>query len=426
MARVQQKLRLAFYYARAFKVTAKNKGWPYALRYAKNFLQKRILNENIEPKAAETSPFQDIIDSLPHSVSRRPLILIISDIQIRQCIHYRIRQKERYLQEIGFQTMSISPAHQGRMHAFVNFAHTVIIYRTYVKPDIVEKFKKLGIRVIFEFDDLIVGEEVLKSSGILTNLTERQNNELIRRAGQFLETARACDDIIVSTPYLADQYAYPNNLLKGRSIHIVPNFVETTTYKRDENKEVTFAYTSPAGSIHEELRMISSFLVGYDAASEHGWSILVMGNSFAHRELSEINFRAGNVLFQPFTSFEVYLETLSSAEAVLIPLADNRFNRSKTPIRLMDAAISGTQALFSPVGAYQDIRDVLGDQRLCIASDNWEDIGGTIAPVLAQKEENLAALQNAVHLLHGREAALKCYREVFIEQMGLQPQPQVG
>lgn len=426
MAGVLQKLRLSLYYARAFKVTVRNRGWYYALLQVKRFLRKRIVNHDFGPKAVATSVFQDIIDSLPNPPLSRPLLLIISDIKIKQCIHYRIRQKEKYLQQIGFQTMHISPAQQGRMHAFLGLAHTVIIYRTVIKPKKIAEFQKAGLRVIFEFDDLIVGEKALKSSGILTQLTERQTNELIRRAGQFLETAQACDEIIVSTPYLAKLYSQPENLLDNKQVHVIPNFVETDTYKRLNEKDITFAYTSPAGSVHDELKMITSFLSDYDATTDNVWNILVMGNDLAYKELNSITFTRGEVLFQPFASFESYLQNVSRAQTVLIPLADNRFNRSKTPIRLMDAAISGTQALFCPVGAYQDIESELVDRSLCVPSDNWGNVGRTITPVLARQVTNLTELQNAVRILYGCEAALKCYHNIFIERMGLQIEAQAN
>lgn len=422
MSGIYDKLRMLRHYLGAFTETVRTNGWSFAIRRAHGFLRGRRANRYIgafHQKQPDQNDIQDIIESLKMRPLSRPLLLIISDTQIRQCIHYRIHQKKRYLDEIGVQTMYIPSDNMGRVRSFLNLAHTVIIYRTVISSEQIAEFRNAGLRIIFEFDDLVVGRKTLKGSGILKQLTARQNLGLIDLAGKFLETAQACDEIIVSTPYLAELYAKPENGLAYKTCHVIPNFVETENYSFLGEKDFTFAYTSPSGSIHDEVKMMASFLSGYDITTDYNWTILIMGNDFAYNELNAMGFVKGTVIFQPMTSFEEYLRNIARAQTVLIPLADHQFNRSKTPIRLLDAAISGTQALFSPVGDYQSVQMALSDDRLCISSDKWENAGYGIAPILAREDANLSDLQNAVRILYGREAAILCYRSVFIGRMGL-------
>lgn len=428
MNKTTLQLRLLHHYLGTFFRIVRSDGWSFALRRAYGFLHSRSMRRHIPPlhqEALNQEPLEpSAISSLISPSISRPLLLIVSDTQIRQCIHYRISQKIRYLQAIGLNAMHVSPAQQGRMRSFMKLAHTVIIYRTVIDPIQIKEFRNAGLRVVFEFDDLVVGRRTLHNSGILTHLSKHQSHALIELSGQFLETAQLCDEIIVSTPYLSELYRDPQKGLAYKPFHIIPNFVESKSYSPPGKKDFTFAYTSPSGSIKDELKMLSDFLCSYDRTAEHDWNILVMGNDFAFNELSRLEFARGKVLSQPFVSFDGYLQSIAQTQTVLIPLSDNHFNRSKTAIRLMDAAISGTQALFSPVGAYQSLQAALINKSLCVTSHEWGAAGKDIAPILAQQETNVVNLQDAVRALYGHEAAIECYRDVFIERMQLQAKNQ--
>lgn len=415
------------HYARVFEEAIHNGGWGYAVRRSAGFLGNRMARifrlgrargGNMLPQGP-VSPFASIIETLDIARADRPLLLIVSNCAIRQCVHYRIQQKLRYLQQIGLKAMHLSPAESGRLRAFLGLAHTVIIYRTALDEDLLQIIRESGARMIFEFDDLVVGGPVISASGILDQVTEHQAINLVKQADEFLKTAVACDDLIVSTPYLADLYARPENGLADKPVAIIPNFVETETYLPAGQKEVTFAFTSPSGSIQDELVMLTDFLVGYDSVVTRDWSILVMGNLLAQRALAKIEFRRGRVIAQPFSDFDDYLRTIAGAETVLIPLSDSSFNRSKTAIRLMDAAVAGAQVVFCPVGAYQGIQAALADSRLCVATDSWGQAGKTIAPLLNDLPGNLADLQQAVRQVYGVQTARACYRDVFLKQFGL-------
>ena len=327
----------------------------------------------------------------------------------------------RYLKLIGVQSMHISPDQPGRVRSFLGLAHTVIIYRTAIGPELLEDIIDSGAKILFEFDDLVVGPTALENSGILAQVSEQDALLLRTLSVEFLRTALNCHGIIVSSDYLAELYAKRENGLAEKPFYILPNFLETDIYREPGSKDFTFAYTSPSSSIRSELTMLSDFLARYDAVASRKWSILVMGNEKAMNELEKGNFRCGRVVGHPFAAFDDYLTAITKAETVLIPLADNDFNRSKTPIRLMDAAVSGTQALFSPVGSYTLIKEYLLNDSLCIDAQDWPKVGGTIAPALDALSENVIDLQQAVRQVYGVAAAESCYLRVFIDQIGLDP-----
>nr|WP_143791689.1 hypothetical protein [Paracoccus sp. M683]TRW98707.1 hypothetical protein FNJ84_03895 [Paracoccus sp. M683] len=423
----------AQHYLRTFRESVLMGGWRYASRRTAIFIGNRAravlrkLAGGIFPGTARwrirglESPFSAIIQTLPATPADRPLLLIVSDSQIKQCVHFRIHQKLRYLEQTGLKAMHLAPADKGRLLSFAGLAHTVIIYRTALDKDTIQMFRDAGARVIFEFDDLVVGSTMLKNSGILDQLTEHQVSGLTRLADRFLETAQASDAIIVSTPFLAQLYAAPDSGLAHLPIHVLPNFVETDIYPVPGEKNVTFAYTSPSGSVRDELTMLSDFLTSYDQTATRDWSILVMGNPLAQKALGDMTFRRGKVIARPFSDFDAYLETIAGAETVLIPLSDSVFNRSKTAIRLMDAALAGSQAVFCPVGAYRDVQTELAEDRLCVPVDDWAKAGVAIAPALTDIQANTRDLQQAVRKVYGTQTARGRYRQVFLDELQMQP-----
>lgn len=411
------------YYRRLFQDAVHNGGLTYALARAGSFVRRRIALQ-LGSRAGGTfeptvSPFADILETLGFAPTTQPLLLIVSDTQIRQCIHYRIHQKIRYLAQLGIKAVHVSPADIGRLRSFAPLAHTIIVYRTALDDEWISSFRHAGARILYECDDAVVGKSVIKGSGILEQVTDIQAEGLLRQAERFQTTALACDGLIVSTPYLGELYGRTENGLGDKPLMVLPNFVETDDFATPGKKEATFAFTSPSGSIHTELGMLTEFLRSYDRAADRDWSIIVMGNRTALRHLSAAGFSRGTVLARPFSDYTSYLATVATAETVLIPLSDSGFNRAKTPIRLMDAVVAGSQVVFSPVGTYETIRDALPEPTWCVAADDWGYAGERLIPLLAHTKTTTADFQQAVRMCFGIAAAKECYRDLFVEKLGL-------
>lgn len=427
------------YYARAFQSAVRENGFRYALRRTYNFLLKRLKNtqrvrntssapvapvtpslsqpdvpkvENVKQSAVTMA-----VSSLDVPQINRPLLLIISDIQISQCIHFRIEQKIRFLKKIGVPALHLTTGQRGRIRAFLGLAHTVIVYRTAVADDLMDELYEAKSRILFEVDDLILGQKALEDSEILLQVSSHQADGLKMLSHDLLSTAQKCHALIVSTPYLAEFYSEADYGLSDKTCFVLPNFIDHEEFCEPRKKSYTFAYTSPSTSIQSELSMLKGFLAAYDKEAKKSWNILVMGNDYAKKELSKVPFKRGSIISSPFKSLPQYHETLGHAETVLIPLSDTPFNHAKTAIRLMDAALVGTQAIFCPLGEYAAIGDALQDKRFCIASEGWAKSGGEVGPHLLSLRENVADLQSVIRKFYGSEAAVACYEEIFIEDM---------
>ncbi|WP_041527033.1 hypothetical protein [Paracoccus aminophilus] len=418
-------LRKVLHYYRVFKDTSKLQGRAYAFKRSAAFISTRLRARMGQRRIGEirrTDAAKDIIrlvSTLPKAPTARPLLLIISDLQIRQCIHYRVDQKLRVLESIGVKAQFVRPDEIGHVASLLPFAGTVIIYRTVVPAKQIEEMKAAGIRVIFEFDDLVVGAEAVRKSGILGEITDNQGKNLCQLADQFLATAQLCDEIIVSTDFLGQLYERPAHGLAGKPIHVIPNFLERDCDAAEQGMVWTFAYTTPSGSIRSELEMLKAFLRSYDAVVDHSWSILVMGNPLAATELTQAGFQRGRIETLPFAEYDDYIQRIGSAGCVLIPLSDTPFNASKTPIRAMDAALAGTTAIFSPVGAFAQIHKELNSHALTVDHEDWSGAGTYAGSVFEARDIYVRGLQRAVNKLYGPQTARQSYHDLFVERFGL-------
>lgn len=424
-------MRKLWHYYRVYQDAVKLQGRREAMRRSFAFVSSRLrsrlggLNRYKAARkpliAPATARNIALVETLPIVRVSRNLVLIVSDTAIRQCLHYRIHQKIRYLDAIGIRSQHILPTETGRLESLLPFCHSVIIYRTQVDADYLGKLREAGVRVIFEIDDLVVGSGLVRRSGILREIPEKMGENLCALSDRFLATAQASDTLIVSTPYLAKIFGRADSGLSDKPCHVIPNFLESDCTAAPQPVRYTFAYTTPSGSIRTELQMLIAYLKSHDLVCNRPWSILVMGNHLAATELQQAGFRHGHVMTAPFAEYETYLDQISHAGAVLIPLARTAFNAAKTPIRVMDAALAGTQAVFSPVGAYDQIRETLPTKMLGIEDEDWRGAGSYAETTLEMRHHNLIELQRAVNGIFGPEAARETYRQVFVDRLAIMP-----
>lgn len=419
------------HYFRVYQDAVKLQGRREALRRSYAFVRARVRGRLARLRRAgavavpliapATARNIALVESLPIARVSRNLVLIVSDTKIRQCLHYRIHQKIRYLDGIGIRSQHILPTEFGRLDSLLPFCHSVIIYRTEVDAEYLTRLRDADVRVIFEIDDLVVGSALVRRSGILREIPEKMGENLCALSDRFLATAQSADELIVSTPYLAKIFGRTDSGLSDKPCHVIPNFLESDCSAAPQPVRYTFAYTTPSGSIRTELQMLIAYLKSHDLVCNHPWSILVMGNHLAATELQQAGFRHGHIMTTPFSEYEAYLEQISRAGAVLIPLARTAFNAAKTPIRVMDAALAGTQAVFSPVGAYDEIREALPTKMLGIEDEDWRGAGNYAETTLEMRNHNLRELQQAVNGIFGPETARETYRQVFVDRLAIAP-----
>jgi hypothetical protein len=298
----------------------------------------------------------------------------------------------------------------GMLRSYLPLARLIIVYRTPIDPEMLAEWRAAGVRVAFEFDDLVVGREQVRDSGIFPALDDRQRASLSSEAARLWDTAIACDLWIVATEQLREQYA---QLFPPENIHVLPNFLQPAPHPVRVRKTAMFAYTSPSQSIDGEIAMLNSFLASYSRTVIEPYDIIVIGNAKVAARIAHDRHPLCTVRSAAFAAYEQYLRILAMAHYVLIPLTDTPFNHCKTAVRALDAARAGVLPLVSPVGDYAGLTADPLLKALVLDPADW---GEGAARVLALRDAYRPLLKTFVMSCEDRfgdAAGVARYRELF-------------
>jgi hypothetical protein len=346
------------------------------------------------------------------SVLKIPLVVIVSDTQIEQCVLYRVFQKREFLRKAGYRCVVLSSGQVGMLRSYLPLARLIIVYRTPLDPDMLADWRRAGARIAFEFDDLVVGREQVRASGILPALTDRQRASLSSEAARLWETAAACDLWIVATERLRAHYA---RHFAAEKIHVLPNFLQPAPHPMKSSKSAIFAYTSPSQSIDGEIGMLNSLLASYSRTVIEPYDIIVIGNAKVAASLAHERHPLCTVHAAPFAPYDRYLQVLAMARYVLIPLTDTPFNHCKTAVRALDAARAGVLPLVSPVGAYAELRGDPLLKALVLDDGDWGEGAERVQGLVGAYRPMLETFAMYCEDRFGEAAGITRYRELFDE-----------
>lgn len=205
------------------------------------------------------------------------------------------------------------------------------------------KFEDMGLKVAYDLDD---------------NLWEVPNynpaSKLLRQVESGFGTcASKCAVVVVSTEHLrASVKKHIGKQLKGKEIVTVPNAIDFNLFQPLAKKESElvnvgwFGTNTHSGDVAEVFSLLPDLLkantnirflfVGLPAPEEMR----------GHKRVKQIN-------FVPVAEYPSRLASWR-CDIMLAPLQNNPFNRSKSNIKMLEAAALRTPILVSPVGPYLD------------------------------------------------------------------------
>jgi hypothetical protein len=408
------------HYPRMFIKATREEGVARALVASSNVIRGRgHLNRRGGLTARLSGPSPDYAEKyLPDlsapATDRSRLILIITDLQIDQCLTYRIQQKLRFLARIGLDAIVFSSHHSGLIKSYAPLASKIIIYRTSLGKELLDELQSFPARVFFEVDDLVIGASNFRTSGVTASLPERQAANIAREAEALLNTAIEADEIIVSTERLKTEIrtALPKHARTDK-IHVIKNYLNPMEVARVSKKRFDFAFTSPSGSTGPEVALVASFLKGLRRPEDTSLRLLIIGNRGAYQTLKELAPVSVDVSFYDYLPYPVYRRLLTEVRFVLAPLTANRFNECKTAIRALDALAAGALPLVSPVGEYRCFLGMAALSTLLVSDAEWSTLGDRLKGMSGRFPELLSACQNEADALYGEESADIAYRKVF-------------
>jgi len=356
--------------AQRFLMAVRHEGLGTALRKARIFIGmlwrgegQSALSAGGGPSHAPEHYLQSIWQQLaqgeafhptPPDKGDRRFIAIIGDLNLPQCRKYRVEQLASFWEGQG---VSCDFAHfqdLPRVTRLLTRATHLVEYRLQSSPVtemIRYEARRLGLPIMYDIDDPLFSISAYETYGNMGALDPAMKAHFQSEAPKYLAMMNGADMVSVSTPQLAEHC----RLFTKRPVHVRRNFADDATLmigasamKTRKKDDGIFRVGFASGSQGHEADLASIFspleqFIGGNAAHR-----LVLLGHFDRNRLPKTLHAQTDVI--AFTTYENYLNELAQMNCAVMPLCDDTFNRSKSAVRLIDAASVGVPSVVAPVG----------------------------------------------------------------------------
>lgn len=320
------------------------------------------------------SILEDIVNKFK-TVPRDQYILLIDGVEniIPQCTRYRVLNKAEQLRKHGFAVKVVNLS-DFQLSMAQNASH-IIIYRSPISPELLRLChlaKEYGKPVFFDIDDLVFDtvytDQLSYTQGL--NSVEKGNYDAgVRNYGYMLEN---CDGAITSTNQLQEELKkYQNKVLLNRNLASDDLIAVSSQYIKDYSQTsdiVKIGYFSGSISHNENFELIKpaikQLLKKYSNVQLHIVGILDIPKDMKPFE--------NQIVTHDYVDWDKLPALISEVDINLAPLVDSIFNRAKSEIKWIEAALVKVPTVASKIGAFSDVV-IDGETGLLATDDQWFD-----------------------------------------------------
>ena len=261
-----------------------------------------------------------------------------------------------------------------------------------------ERLKSECVRVGFDIDDLIYEHHRLPH-------TVNIKPELCL---QYVRAIHWADFVTCSTPELATEI---RNYWFGKPVYVIPNVIDqkiTTALTNADltprnSSRVTIGYTSATLTHQKDFELVMSVLDGLLQSFPHIDVVLV--GTLDH-EMAFVKKWGNRVQLWPFVTYDALPFLIhGTIDINLVPLIDTPFNRCKSLVKWLEAAIVGVPTVCSRIGQFKNLPE--GTAYCAVTPEEWRYF---IELLIRSKE-------------HRQEIGNKARRHAFSQYTYLNPYP---
>lgn len=262
----------------------------------------------------------------------------IVPLGVDACGYYRLAQQGRLLQMMN-RDVTLSPALKFR------FIGQDVLYTQRLCSEgllkAVKDFKeKTKIKIYCDFDDLVweyLGEGLPEYNWVNTKVDWKKNTEAMK---SMLDVV--VDKVSVSTEFLKDAV---KQFVPEEKITVIPNMLNVQDWHFDVAtqypRELSFYYAGSMTHYWNDRKLAGDFEPGWVKYLQNKKIITKASTPFFMKPLHQYGPSALNTYSKDF-----YNEA-RQCKFVIAPLADNVFNRCKSPLKLLETAAIGRVCLVS-------------------------------------------------------------------------------
>lgn len=290
----------------------------------------------------------------PALLTGRRVVAMVGDLNLPQCKKYRITQLTELWASVGVEYRFSHYEDVPRALDLMQTATHLMLYRLQrhnLTSLYMYEARRLRLPVLYDIDDPLFSVAAYASYGNMTILPPELKAHFLSQAPLYLDALNGADLTSFSTPGLRDHASS----LSPRPGFVRRNFADAETLAAGRAARDLASVPRPgftlcfaSGSHGHEVDFqtiapqISQFL-----ANGADRKLLVLGHFRTDMLDKSVQ---GRVVAHPYSDYPTYLEHLATADAAIMPLADDLFNHCKSAVRVIDAAAVGIPSIVASVG----------------------------------------------------------------------------
>ncbi len=346
---------------------------------------KTVNKNNASILATAATPMPEIFSqsvSQPANETLALKVAIIAEMSIRQCKKYRVTQKQEMLQAAGIPCSVTSWTNYDEARKQISLASVVIFYRVPGFDSVmslIDECHRLGIKTLWDVDDLIFDEELLKTSNTINSLDKQERDGVINGAKLYRKAMLACDEGIASTSGLAKAMRDAGQA----TVHIIENALDVETLKTAQK------INSRTKHSDDLIRIIYG-----SGTKTHNIDFMEAAPALAEtlKKYPDVRFRyvgflelptyfdsvKSQIEHIPFCNYTEYLSHLAECDISIAPLENFIFNDAKSNIKYLEASITKLASVCSPRAAFSDVIENGKTAFLAGGKQQWLDAFATL------------------------------------------------
>ncbi|MEZ5810788.1 MAG: glycosyltransferase [Rhizobiaceae bacterium] len=343
-------------------------------------------------------------DRLPPGRPDDASVFIMSDTELSQCIRYRIKNKIENLGELGVRAAFGDPGDVYKSISELQFYRTLLFYRMPMNDLFMiyhDEARRLGMSIGYDLDDPTFDRGALGGNSNLRVIEPHYRIGQLRDTMRFRQAMEACDFLTASTPYLGGlmEKATGNsnvflwrNVADRKAIEAGKATLELAPPKSRQGTLIGYFSGSLAheADFDEALPALAAIM-----EARPDINLLVVGHLGERDAFAKFSHR---IRREGFSDYERYLELIATCDFIIIPLVDDIFNRCKSVVRFIDAALVNVPVVASAVGDYETLLEHRKTAYL-VRDRNWHD---ALVEAITDAERRNAVAANAKKLVLDR------------------------
>ena len=308
-------------------------------------------------------------------VPRDQYILIIDGVEniIPQCTRYRVLNKAEQLRKNGFAVKVVNASDFSLAQA--QYASHIIIYRApwsaqlQLLCDLAREENK---PVYFDIDDLVFDTLYTDQLSYTQGLSEKEKGNYDAGVKNYGKMLAACDGAITSTNQLKEELLkYKDSVLLNRNLASSELIAVSSQFFKEDfgsDDRIKIGYFSGSISHNENFELIKpaikEVLDHYSSVELH-----IVGHLDIPQDMKQYTQR---IVVHEYVDWKALPQLISQVDINLAPLVDSVFNRAKSEIKWIEAALVKVPTIASHIGSFEDMM-IDGQTGLLAKDSEWKE-----------------------------------------------------